>query len=281
MHLFRSLRLLAFAAPLLASSLAKAQSAEPPVTGKGLVGGALLGGEVVMLTEAAIKVRPAWAYYIGGVVGAIGGGVGGHFLESHMDSKEAMYMLSAGMLLVIPTAVAAMNAVSYDTPLEYTQDNPPTDEPSDDLPTGTGATNPGSNMPTMPAVNSQTAPPSGAPPAASPTVPPAAAPTAPAAPPPATAPPPEAAPPATPNPTTSPAPTQPQGSRKQTQVRAVAHYRARPNLQLPALVRVSGSQLALSVPAIEIRDTYTRREVAMYGVKQQTEVRVPLFQMAF
>jgi hypothetical protein len=48
-----------------------------------------------------------------------------------------------------------------------------------------------------------------------------------------------------------------------------------------SLVHVSGNAMALSVPAIEIRDTYTRREVAMYGVKQQTEVRVPLFQMAF
>jgi len=51
---------------------------------------------------------------------------------------------------------------------------------------------------------------------------------------------------------------------------------------LPAsLVHFSGKDLALSVPAVEIRDAYTRREVAMYGVKQQTEVRVPLFQMAF
>ena len=268
----RSLRLLLIAAPLLVSSLAKAQSADPPVTGKGLVGGALLGGEVVMLTEAAIKVKPGWAYYIGGGVGMIGGGIGGHYLESHLTSQEAMYMLSAGMLLVIPTAVAAMNAVSYDTPLEYTQDNPPIDQPSDDLTSGTSV-NPGSEMPTMPAMSPQTAPP--APPVANP---PGAPPPTPASPPAAT---PTAAPPTTPNPTSSPAPARPQSSRRQLQVRAVAHYRALPQPPPMALVHVSGKRMALSVPAIEIRDTYTRREVAMYGVKQQTEVRVPLFQMAF
>jgi hypothetical protein len=273
MQLSRSLRLLPIAAPLLISSLAKAQSADPPVTGKGLVGGALLGGEVVMLTEAAIKVKPAWAYYVGGGVGLIGGGIGGHYLESHLDSKEAMYMLSAGMLLVIPTAVASMNAVSYDTPLEYTQDNPPTDQPIDDQEMGTGATNPGNDMPTMPAVSPQTAPPPSAPP-------PASSPPAPSVTPAAT-PQPGSAPPATTNPTSSPAPGQPQTSAPKTRVRAVAHYRAAPVLVRPALVHLSGRELALAVPAVEIRDTYTRREVAMYGVKQQTEVRVPLFQMAF
>jgi hypothetical protein len=49
----------------------------------------------------------------------------------------------------------------------------------------------------------------------------------------------------------------------------------------PALLDISGTQLALTVPAVEIRDTYTRREVAIYGVKQQTEVRIPLIQMLF
>jgi hypothetical protein len=49
----------------------------------------------------------------------------------------------------------------------------------------------------------------------------------------------------------------------------------------PSIVDLSGSQLALSLPAVEIQGTYTRREVAMYGVKQQTEIRIPLFQMMF
>jgi len=258
------LRLLPLA-PLLISSFAKAQSADPPVTGKGLVGGALLGSELVLLTEAAIKVKPAWAYYVGAGVGAIGGGVGGHFLESSLSSREAMYMLSAGMLLVIPATVAAMNAASYDTPLEYTQDAPPTDQPSDDMPSGVA--NPGNDMPTMPAVSPE-APPT----TVAPSAPPAVAPGAPAAQPPATTQP-AAAP-------TAPAPTQPQ-SAIHPRKRAVAHWRAAPLYSPSALLAVSGNQLGFSVPAFEIRETYTRREVAMYGVKQQTEVRVPLVQMAF
>ena len=276
MQLFRSLRLLPLAAPLLVSTIARAQSANPSVTGKGLVGGALLGGEVVMLTEAAIKVKPAWAYYVGGGVGMIGGGIAGHYLESSFSPKplSAMYFLAAGMLLVIPTTVAAMNAVSYDTPLEYTQDAPPMDQPSDDT-VSTGVSNPGNDMPTMPAVNNPSAPPTSTPaPAATP---PAAVP--PAATPPPTAAPPAAAPPATTNPTSSPA--QPQGSRLQRSTRAVAHWRAEPVFVPPALLDISGKQPELTVPAVEIRDTYTRREVAMYGVKQQTEVRIPLVQMLF
>jgi len=258
------LRLLPLA-PLFISSFAKAQSADPPVTGKGLVGGALLGSELVLLTEAAIKVKPAWAYYVGAGVGAVGGGIGGHFLESSLSSKEAMYMLSAGMLLVIPATVAAMNAASYDTPLEYTQDAPPTDQPSDDMPSGLA--NPGNDLPTMPAVNPQAPPTVGAPSA------PAVAPEAPATQPPATT------QPSTPAPAT-PAPTQPQSALHPLK-RAVAHWRAAPIYSPPALLAVSGKELGFSVPAFEIRDTYTRREVAMYGVKQQTEVRVPLVQMAF
>ncbi len=264
MQLSWSMRLLPLAAPLLVSSFAKAQSADPPVTGKGLVGGALLGSEVVMLTEAAIKVKPAWAYYVGAGVGAVGGGIGGHFLESSLSSKSAMYMLSAGMLLLIPTTVAAMNAASYDTPLEYTQDSAPVDQPSDDLPSGVA--NPGNDMPTMPAVSPE-APPANAAPAA-----------------PAPTPAPAAVPPATPAPAaTPPAPpaAQPQTRRSGSRTRAVAHWRAAPTPEPSALFQYSGSALGLTVPAIEIRDTYTRREVAMYGVKQQTEVRVPLLQMAF
>ena len=61
MQMTRSWRLLPFVAPLMVTTLAHAQSEQPAVTGKGLVGGALLGSEVVMLTEAAFKVKPAWA----------------------------------------------------------------------------------------------------------------------------------------------------------------------------------------------------------------------------
>jgi hypothetical protein len=44
---------------------------EASSTGKGIVGGALLGAEAVMLTEAAIGVKPRWAYLVGGGAGAV------------------------------------------------------------------------------------------------------------------------------------------------------------------------------------------------------------------
>ena len=276
MQMTRSWRLLPFIAPLFVSTFAHAQSVEPAVTGKGLVGGALIGGEVVMLTEAAFKVKPAWAYYVGGGAGVIGGGIAGHYLESSLSSKSAMYLLSVGMLLVIPTTVAALNATSYDTPLEYTQDAAPIDEGVDETLSVGGTSSPANQLPTMPAANTTpaTAPsPAPAPPAVAP---------APAPAPPATTPTP--ATPSTTAPETKPAPTTapvPQGARHLHRTRALAHWRSAPVVVPPALFDLSGKQLALAVPAVEIRDTYTRREVAMYGVKQQTEVRVPLFQMAF
>ena len=282
MRLIRSWQLLPFVVPLFVSFHAHAQSAEPAVSGKGLVGGALLGGEAVMLTEAALKVRPGWAYYLGGGAGLVGGAIAGHFLEDSLSPKSAMYLLSAGMLLAIPTAVAALNATSYDTPLEYTQDLAPIDDSSADA----TAAIPPTALPTMPPAN--TAPAVDTPPASgnttSPTAPatstststpgttPATSPT------PSNAPTPSAAPPA-PVPESSPA--KPQGARQLHGNNAVAHWRAAPMIVPPSLVDLSGSQLALGLPAVEIRSTYTRREVAMYGVKQQTEIRIPLFQMMF
>jgi hypothetical protein len=273
MQLIRSWRLMPFILVGFTTSLAHAEPTEPAVTGKGIVGGALLGGEAVMLTEAALKVRPGWAYYIGGGAGLIGGGIGGYYLEDHLTSKEAMYMLSAGMLLAIPTAVAALNAASYDTPLEYTQDAPAADEGADE---GLSAVAP-TPLPTMPAANTTPAvpPTTGSTPASGPaTGTPAPATTTPA---------PSPAPATTPSPATpsSSQDAKPQGTREVRRNRALAHRHAAPVVIPPALLDFSGTQLALGLPAFEVRGTYTRREMAMYGVKQQTEVRIPVFQMMF
>src|SRR5262245_24867292 len=54
-------------------------------TGKGVVGGGLLGAEVVMLFEAAVGLKSGWAYLIGGVVGAGGGAVGGWQIQKDAD----------------------------------------------------------------------------------------------------------------------------------------------------------------------------------------------------
>lgn len=117
----------AVAGSLLAPSVAAADQVSP--TGKGITGGALLGGEAVMLTEAAAGVKPAWAYAVGGVVGAAGGGVGGYFAEQNGSAKLSLYLLAGGMALVIPTTVAVLSTTAYTPPASYTEDKGPTGEP--------------------------------------------------------------------------------------------------------------------------------------------------------
>src|SRR5690349_12725881 len=91
-------------------------------TGKGVVGGALLGGELVMSVEAAFEVQPAWAYILGGVAGAAGGGIGGHFVEQQSSPRVPMLMLAGGVAFAIPTVVAVLAATAYTPPAGYLQD---------------------------------------------------------------------------------------------------------------------------------------------------------------
>jgi hypothetical protein len=119
-----STRMAALGAALIVLTRAGVGHAEDvPATGKGIVGGALLGGEVVMLGEAAFRANSGWAYLIGGVVGAGGGGALGYLAEQNADSKVSVYMLAGGMTLIIPTAVAVLNATAYTIPDEYTTDS--------------------------------------------------------------------------------------------------------------------------------------------------------------
>jgi hypothetical protein len=62
----------------------------------------------------------------------------------------------------------------------------------------------------------------------------------------------------------------------------VARTRPLPlRLTPPALVDVTPNLLALSVPAVEIRDAYTRAEVSMYGAEQTAEVHIPVLSVVF
>lgn len=258
MQLISTRRLLPLIAPLLLISNVAHAQAEPGVGGKGIVGGALLGGEAVTLTEAALGINPAWAYYLGGGAGLIGGGVAGYFLEDSLSPKSAMYLLSAGMLLAIPTTVAVLNATSYDAPLEYTQDMPPLDDRSESDTTFT----PAPTLPTMPPaieVIPKTGPSSSPAPLA-----PQSAPGTPSA-----------------APEPGPSGTQPQSSRATRKHRRHGVQSQALASVSTALLDLSGSKLAFGIPAVAIQGTYTRREMAMYGIKQQTEVRVPLIQLAF
>ncbi len=104
---------------------ARADDVSP--TGKGIVGGGLLGAEVVTMVEAIAGARPGWAYAVGGIVGAGGGAVGGYFVEQgSSDGKAPMYLLAGGLALVIPAVVLILNATRYAPEEGATEDAVPT-----------------------------------------------------------------------------------------------------------------------------------------------------------
>src|SRR6187397_214571 len=76
-----------FAAALCAAPEARAQAAAEEDssavsgTGKGIVGGALLGGEIVMIPMGAAGLKPWWPYLVFGGLGSVGGAVGGWAVE--------------------------------------------------------------------------------------------------------------------------------------------------------------------------------------------------------
>jgi hypothetical protein len=49
----------------------------------------------------------------------------------------------------------------------------------------------------------------------------------------------------------------------------------------PAIVDLSPDMLALRVPALEIRGSYSEKEIAMFGVRQTAEFRVPVLNVVF
>lgn len=126
----------------LATTLAGADaSASGPVspTGKGIVGGALLGGEVVTITMGAVGVERGWPYFVFGGLGAVGGGVGGYFVEKATKAstsgaaEPAVYMLAGGMALLIPALVVSLNATAYKPP-ESDRVEPAGNEPAKEAP---------------------------------------------------------------------------------------------------------------------------------------------------
>ncbi len=111
----------------------QAQAEDVSPTGKGISGGALLGGEVVVITEALAGAHPGWAYILGGGLGMVGGGVGGYFVEqSSPNGQGDVYMLAGGLALVIPALVLTLNATRYRPSENATEDHPPADTPAAD-----------------------------------------------------------------------------------------------------------------------------------------------------
>lgn len=203
---------------------AQAQSNEVSPTGKGITGGALLGAEAVMLTEAALNVKPGWAYAVGGIAGGIGGGVAGYYAEQGSSAKLPLYLLAGGMALAIPTTVAILSSTAYEPPADYTEDRGPSNEPVAD--------------PAAPSASRK-----------------------------------------------APQHAKAKAQRVAAAQRQVASARARMQQRLeltpPALVGLGSGYLALSVPAVEVRDVFAASDVRQYGMAQQTEVRVPVLSYSF
>jgi hypothetical protein len=153
-----------------------ARADEVSPNGKGIVGGALLGAEVVTITEALAGVKPGWAYAVGAVVGGGGGGVAGHFIENgSTDGKVPMYMLAGGLALIIPAVVLTLNATRWQPEEGATEDNAPTGPAAEPGTVGGSIVSPAPNV---------APPPTAAPSAPTPALPPPApAPPAPTPPP--------------------------------------------------------------------------------------------------
>jgi hypothetical protein len=98
--------------------------------GKGIVGGGLLGAELVTIVEGIADVRSGWAYGIGAIVGAGGGAVGGYFVEQQSsDGKVPTYLLAGGLALIIPAIVLTLNGTRYRPQEGATDDNVPASGP--------------------------------------------------------------------------------------------------------------------------------------------------------
>ncbi|HVK63502.1 MAG TPA: hypothetical protein VM694_03460 [Polyangium sp.] len=171
-------------------------AAEPVVgTAKGIVGGALLGGEIVAIGMGAFGVSKGWPYLVFPPLAAVGGGIGGYFIEQSAPPAEVpLYMLAGGMALVIPTIIVTLNATLYKAPESYPN------EPVQNQPAGE--------------------------------------------------------------------PALPRTSKRPVHVPM-------------SFVDVHEGQLALGVPAVEIRPMYTPEEMAKFGVAQAREVKIPIFQASF
>ena len=117
-------------ATVAAPGTARADEVSP--SGKGIVGGALLGGEVVTFGEAIFGVRSTLAYVIGAGAGMAGGGVGGFFLEKQVsDGRIPAYVLAGGLALLIPAVVIGLDATRYMPTEGAREDKPVVLPPSD------------------------------------------------------------------------------------------------------------------------------------------------------
>ena len=114
--------------------------------GKGTVGGALLGAEVVVIPMGAAGLNKGWPYFVFGGLGMVGGAVGGYFLDKQFavqtdaagnvtggPAEPSMFMLVGGLALVIPAVIVSLNATAYRPP-DSDRNEPANNEPARDAP---------------------------------------------------------------------------------------------------------------------------------------------------
>ena len=120
-----------FGATMAYSPDAKAEEVTP--TAKGVIGGALLGSELLVFTEAIIGVRSPLAYGLGAGLGAVAGGLAGFGVEQSVsDGRAPVIMLAGGIALIVPALVVTLNAVSYQSNPDAKEDRAPTNSPPAD-----------------------------------------------------------------------------------------------------------------------------------------------------
>ena len=81
---------------------------------KGMIGGGMLGAEIVMLTESALRLRPGWMYLLGGAAGAAGGAYLGYELCDDSTNRPPAFLLAGGIALIIPTIMGVLTATQYE-----------------------------------------------------------------------------------------------------------------------------------------------------------------------
>jgi hypothetical protein len=150
-----------------------AHAEEVAPDGKGIVGGALLGGELVVFVEAIAGVRSGTAYLLGAGGGAIAGGVGGYFIEQAVDDgRVPAYLLAGGLALIIPALVVVLDQTRY-LPTEGAREDKPVNLPPSDPGKPGGSSVIGAEPAAAPPPATPGTPPSGTTPAPAPTTPPA------------------------------------------------------------------------------------------------------------
>lgn len=129
----------AFACGALTAHATEARAEGVSPTVKGAIGGGMLGAEVVAIPMGIAGVRAPWAYAVFPVLGAVGGVIGGYFMDKayndagpQTQAYGSAFLLAGGMVLLIPTVVVVLNATRWRPAEEATVDRPAKDYPPAD-----------------------------------------------------------------------------------------------------------------------------------------------------